>query len=112
MTLPSPRTDFYKHSDYDVIKEKVFSYTNQVIDSLSFFEIESYLRILFDLHNYSRTLLFIGLIANIVVILFVTVAILLIYSLLMISIESKTYEFGVMRLAGLNTSGLVSLIAI
>ena len=46
------------------------------------------------------------------VILFVIIAILLIYSLLMISIETKTFEFGVMRLTGLSSRGLISLIAI
>ena len=55
-------------------------------------------------------ILFIGLVANLVVILFVIIAVLLIYSLLMISIEKKTFEFGVMRLAGLSKNGLIALI--
>ena len=57
-------------------------------------------------------LLGIGLVGNIMVILFVMIAVLLIYSLLMVSIESKTFEFGVMRLTGLTKTGLISLIAI
>ena len=55
-------------------------------------------------------ILFIGMVANLVVILFVIIAVLLIYSLLMISIEKKTFEFGVMRLTGLSKNGLIALI--
>ena len=57
-------------------------------------------------------ILYIGLVANLVVILFVIIAVLLIYSLLMISVEKKTFEFGVMRLAGLSKNGLIALICI
>ena len=57
-------------------------------------------------------ILYVGLVANILVILFVIIAILLIYSLLMVSIESKTFEFAVLRLSGLSSKGLISLIII
>ena len=41
----------------------------------------------------------------------VLIAILLIYSLLLISIEKKTFEFGVMRMTGLSSGGLIILIS-
>ena len=56
--------------------------------------------------------MFIGLIFDVIVILFVIVAILLIYSLLLISVETKTFEIGVMRLVGLSKRGLVALVFI
>ena len=112
MTLPSPRDDFYMSTDFDVIKERVFSYTNEVIDRVDFFRMRTMMKVLDGLEELSMNILYIGLTAHIVVILFVTIAILLIYSLLMVSIETKTFEFGVMRLVGLSTRGLVSLIAI
>ena len=62
--------------------------------------------------SFAMLILYIGLVANLVVILFVIIAVLLIYSLLMISIEKKTFEFGVMRLTGLSKNGLISLIVI
>ena len=52
------------------------------------------------------------MVANLLVIMLIIISILLIYSLLMISIEKKTFEFGVMRLTGLSSLGLVSLITI
>ena len=62
--------------------------------------------------NFTVAILQIGLVDHIITIIFVTITILLIYSLLMISVEQRTFEFGVMRLTGLSTRGLISLIAI
>jgi ABC-type antimicrobial peptide transport system permease subunit len=51
-----------------------------------------------------------GLIFDIIILLFVIIAILLIYSLLMISVETKTFEIGVIRMVGLSKSGIVWMI--
>lgn len=51
-----------------------------------------------------------GLIFDIIILLFVILSILLIYSLLMISVESKTFDFGVMRMVGLSKGGIISMI--
>ena len=59
---------------------------------------------------FDFALLFIALIFDILLIIFIVVAILLIYSLLLISVETKTFEFGVMRLIGLTKLGFISLI--
>ena len=60
--------------------------------------------------NYSYSVMFIGLIFNILLLIFIVVACLLIYSLLLISVETKTFEFGVMRLIGLTKAGFIGLI--
>ena len=41
---------------------------------------------------------------------FVIISVLLIYSLLMITIETKTFDTGVMRLLGLSSGGFITLI--
>ena len=43
-------------------------------------------------------------------IMFIIVAILLIYALLMISVETKTFDIAVMRLIGLSKFGFVTMI--
>ena len=60
--------------------------------------------------TYASAEMFLGLIFDIIIILFVIVSILLIYSLLMITIETKTFESGIMRLVGLSSNGYVSMI--
>ena len=47
---------------------------------------------------FSYAVMFIGLIFDVLLLIFVTVSCLLIYSLLLISVETKTFEIGVMRL--------------
>ena len=54
--------------------------------------------------------MFIGLIFDVLLLVFIVVACLLIYSLLLISVETKTFETGVMRLIGLNKGGYIGLI--
>lgn len=58
----------------------------------------------------SYAVLFIGLIFDILLIMFIIVAILLIYSLLMITVETKAFETGVMRLVGLSKGSFVAMI--
>jgi len=57
----------------------------------------------------SIAILFIGLIFNVLIILFVVISVLLIYSLLMITTETKTFDIGVMRLIGLSSWGFVAM---
>jgi ABC-type antimicrobial peptide transport system permease subunit len=62
------------------------------------------------MQTYSSAVLFIGLIFDVLLLIFVVVACLLIYSLLLISVETKTFEIGVMRLVGLSKFGFVGMI--
>ena len=68
------------------------------------------LDLLFKMQIYSYAVLFIGLIFDILLLIFIVVACLLIYSLLLISVETKTFEIGVMRLVGLTKGGFIGLI--
>lgn len=56
--------------------------------------------------------LLLGLLFGIIIILFVVVSVLLIYSLLMISVENKTFETGVLRLLGLSKANCIQMIII
>lgn len=55
-------------------------------------------------------IVFIGLVFNILIILFVVISVLLIYSLLMITTETKAFDIGVMRLVGLSNYGFVAMV--
>ena len=68
------------------------------------------LDVLSQMETYSQAILFLGLIFNIIIMLFIVLSILLIYSLLMISVETKTFEFGVMRMVGLSKTGIINMI--
>lgn len=98
------------NSNFDNIKKNVLAELNKIDEALGLFNIFSSTPLLDALAPYSYAVLFIGLIFDILLIIFVVVAILLIYSLLLISVESKTHDIGVMRLLGLTKLGFVGSI--
>jgi len=58
----------------------------------------------------SLGVLFLGLIFTLVIVIFVAISILLIYSLLLTSVETKAYEIGILRMVGLNKKGLFLMV--
>jgi len=68
------------------------------------------LDVLEEMEFYGQALLFLGLIFDVIILLFTILSILLFYSLLMISIEAKTFEFGIMRMVGLSRIGIVNVV--
>jgi ABC-type lipoprotein release transport system permease subunit len=62
----------------------------------------------FKLAHLSVT--FLHLVFNLVLVLMFTISILLIYSLLMLSVESKSFDLGVMRMVGLAKYNVMILV--
>ena len=110
MTLPSPRYSYYQYSAYQKIKNGVLGYASELIDALGAYPVAGAFDLLQMMQLFSVGLLLIGLIFDIMLIMFIIVAVLLIYSLLMITIETKTFDTGVMRLLGLSSGGFICLI--
>lgn len=112
MTLPTPRVNYYESSDYVTIQRLVTGHANKIIDGLGFYPVKIDMPVLGQMQTFSQAILMLGLIFDIIILLFIILSVLLIYSLLMISVEGKTFEFGVMRMTGLSKSGIVSMIVI
>ena len=83
---------------------------NTVVEKLGTYVPLGAYEVLKEMQIFSYGILMIGLIFDIMLIMFVMISVLLIYSLLMINIETKTFEIGVMRLAGLSKGGFVAMI--
>jgi ABC-type antimicrobial peptide transport system permease subunit len=92
------------------MQANVVVYIDEVITKLGFYTVNTQMDLLEQMKTYSYAVLFLGLIFSILIILFVAISVLLIYSLLMISVETKTYEHAVMRLVGLSKSNFIFLI--
>ncbi len=60
--------------------------------------------------TYSGIILLIGLVFDVLLCILVVISCLLIYSLLLISVQTKSFEYGVMRLVGLTKKGYVAMI--
>ena len=79
---------------------------------LGFYPIRSELFILDRMQLANFAILLLGLVFNIVLFVFMVISILLIYSLLMIGVETRTLETGIMRMVGTNKKGLIMMVAI
>lgn len=79
-------------------------------EDLGYFNLSSCPNLLQELMIFEYAMMFIGLIFNILIIIFATVATFLVFSLLLSSVESKAFEFGVLRLVGLTKLGMVGMI--
>ena len=110
MVLPGDRTSYYRTSDIAAMRSSIFDYVNELTQKVGFYPLQSKTELLESMALYNFGLLFIGLVFDIVLILFVIISVLLIYSLLMITTETKTFDTGVMRLLGLTSYGFVAMI--
>ena len=108
--LPEPRLDFYESPAYAQIKANVETHMNELTDAVGLYPVATTNALLSQMQIFSFALLFIGLVFNILLIIFVIISVLLIYSLLMITTETKTFDTGVMRLLGLTSKGFVAMI--
>ena len=111
-TLPSPKSYYYESADFKTTKKRVLDYMDTIVEKLGTYIPKGSYEVLREMQIFSYGILMIGLIFDIMLIMFVMISVLLIYSLLMINIETKTFEIGVMRLTGLSSGGFVAMIFI
>lgn len=68
--------------------------------------------LLSEVKNLSFAIMLLGLVFDVVILLLMAVSVLLIYSLLMITVEEKTFDSGIMRLVGLSKAGYATSILV
>eukprot|EP00005_Dracoamoeba_jomungandri_P012127 CAMPEP_0174265284 /NCGR_PEP_ID=MMETSP0439-20130205/25948_1 /TAXON_ID=0 /ORGANISM="Stereomyxa ramosa, Strain Chinc5" /LENGTH=1033 /DNA_ID=CAMNT_0015351673 /DNA_START=86 /DNA_END=3184 /DNA_ORIENTATION=+ len=112
VNFENPRTKAYMETDYEVILQTVSSWSSDIAYRLGFSQMWTYTPVLNNLEDTRFDNLFLGLIFNIVVTILMGLSVLLIYSLLMVNVETRTFEMGVMRLIGTTRVGIVQLLLI
>ncbi|TNV85125.1 hypothetical protein FGO68_gene1005 [Halteria grandinella] len=110
MTMPEPRITVYEQASYDDIQKSVLTQVNNFIDDFGFHAVTALTPVLGEMQKYNLAILFFNLIFRIVIMIFIVISVMLIYSLLMIGIETKTMETGIMRMVGVSKRGLVQMI--
>ena len=104
------RLTFYKDPVFDNIQRSVVKYGSILNYQLGFNQIHSSFYLLDFLYSNRFVSLFLGLIINIIITVLSALSIILIYSLLLINVENRTFEIGVMRIIGMTKIGIISLI--
>lgn len=84
--------------------------TDRLMEDLGFYDINCDMPLLLDMSLLSYAVLLLGIVFDVIIILFICISILLIYSLLMVSVETKTFDYGVFRMVGITKGDSVSMI--
>ena len=100
----------YLESDYNAMQAEGTKIASKIVAALGFYPVNMDLPIMSQLRVLSLGSVFFGIILSLVVVLLAVLSIMLIYSLLLVSIESRTFEIGVMRMIGVSKCGLVGLL--
>ena len=106
------RTDIYIDTNYDRMQDTVIEWSSKIIYFASFPQVSSSLPILDEMEKVKMFSLYLGLILSIILTILFLLSMLLIYSLLMISIETRTFELGVHRMCGMTRFNIVKLLIV
>ena len=111
VNFPKNRISNYIESDYNKLLKKAVSYSNNLIiyiNSMSNLWIKMPLIRGMQRYNYGSVLL--SLILDIIVISLFSLSLILIYSLLLITTETNTFEFGLLRLVGTTKRDIILIV--
>ncbi|EAR92340.1 efflux ABC transporter, permease domain protein (macronuclear) [Tetrahymena thermophila SB210] len=109
LNLPN-RVDFYTKQNMDQIEIRGNFIASEIIRILGVYPVSINLPILKLFHDLKYAQMFLSVVTNMIILLFSSLSIMMLYNLLLVSVETKTYELGVLRIIGLNKVGVVIMI--
>ncbi|TPX65818.1 hypothetical protein SpCBS45565_g04851 [Spizellomyces sp. 'palustris'] len=107
-----PRHRCYLDSNFGRVANKMIKWASDIKYRLGFNLLEASLDTLDSLEGVSKFSQFLSLISSIVVALFVGLSCFLIYNLLMVSVETRTFELGILRMVGQTRKGIIEMLLI
>lgn len=108
--IPPSRTDAYNNNNYDTTQKVITGIASDIFYLLGFDQIATSMPILGYMYGIRFMGLFLGLILNMIITVLTLLSIVLIYSLLMINVETKKFEMGVLRMLGVKRVGIIQLV--
>ncbi|KAJ5072648.1 hypothetical protein M0811_01663 [Anaeramoeba ignava] len=105
-----PRSSMYDSSNFDKIKTNFVGFVSKILYRIGFQNLDASEPLLSSLRGYRFFQLFLGLILTIIIAILIALSMILIYSLLLVSVETRTFEMAVMRTVGITKSGLIKLV--
>eukprot|EP01117_Protostelium_nocturnum_P017885 TRINITY_DN7363_c0_g1_i2.p2 TRINITY_DN7363_c0_g1~~TRINITY_DN7363_c0_g1_i2.p2 ORF type:complete len:418 (+),score=120.17 TRINITY_DN7363_c0_g1_i2:82-1254(+) len=107
---PSDRMKFYITTDYDLVQARVTQFGADLSYKLGFSELETTTPLIPYLFAFRFLVIFLGLIFNIVIAVLLFISVILIYSLLSTTMESRTFETAVHRMFGMRSHQVITLL--
>ncbi|EFC50030.1 FtsX domain-containing protein [Naegleria gruberi] len=108
--LSPTRIQKYNLQQFSQVKEMIVKFGSSISYFIGFNQISQNYPILVYLNDLRFVSMFLGLIINIIITILTILSTILIYSLLMINVENRTFEIGVLRMIGMHRKGVVQLI--
>eukprot|EP00033_Pygsuia_biforma_P002404 GCRY01002662.1.p1 GENE.GCRY01002662.1~~GCRY01002662.1.p1 ORF type:complete len:716 (-),score=198.86 GCRY01002662.1:316-2358(-) len=112
INIASDRTEAYLSSDFNEILSNVLAFSSAVVYACGYHNVASSLPILQALEDYQYFSLFLGLLFSLIIIILVFLSIMMIYSLLLVNVETRRFELGAFRMLGLHKGGVALLTVI
>lgn len=109
LQIPSPREE-YLHPDTVVVREQVISALRWPMYRVDIRQLNAETPVLDALSEFNLLSLFLSLLVNVAMLVFLILAWVILYSLFGYTVETRSYEVGVMRVVGLRKVGVVELV--
>ncbi|KAM9955751.1 hypothetical protein ACTFIW_001956 [Dictyostelium discoideum] len=110
MKFPSPRLSMYYGTDLDKTLQRVSEFTSKLIYKIGVGRVDISTPVMTELYNSKEISSNLGQLLNLIVFVFLLLSILLIYTTLMIDVDSMTFNNGVFRMIGAKFSFIIELI--
>ena len=107
--MPKPREAHYQ-DDFKEMRRKVTVFLSDLEEFLGYYPVQITSAIIDKTQTLEIGILIVSLIFNLVKSLLVVISVLIVFSLLLISVQSKTFEIAVIRMIGLKKEGIIGLI--
>ncbi|KAN0012321.1 hypothetical protein ACTFIU_007619 [Dictyostelium citrinum] len=110
MKFPSPRLSMYYGTDLDKTLQRVNEFTSKLIYKIGVGRVDIQTPVMTELYKSKDVSNNLGQLLNIIVFVFLLLSILLIYTTLMIDVDSMTFNNGVFRMLGARFGFIIELI--
>ena len=110
INLKDDRTLPYMQANYDDSVGVLTNIASKISDTLGLFPFQMDLPVLEQLLFTKSSSMVLGMMMDIIIIVLFAMSVLLIYSMKLLNIEEKTFEFGILRMLGSTKRGIIYLI--
>ena len=104
------RISLYLDTNYDKIQQIITKQASLISERLGIYPFRMELSVLGELFPLRFSSMFLGVILNMILFILFLLSVILLYSLLLVSVETKTFDMGVVRVLGLNKIGVILMI--
>ena len=110
VNLGTDRVSSYLSTNYQTVQQNVVGYASKLSYFLGWIELNINLDLLSSMKDASSTMLSLGVVLDIIIFVLIVLSILLLYSLIVINIASKTFTIGIFRMLGMSRKNVLCLL--